>query len=81
LNLEAGYALDIMDRPLEIALKYAMNDELLVLPDERYGISAHLEIFPNTTFSLAYCHDEFDDANPLGMDEVDLVVSQLAVQF
>ena len=81
LHLEAGYNFNVMDRPLEVALQYAMNDELLILPDERYGICAHLEIFSNTTLSAAYCHDEFNDANPLGIDEVDWVVSQLEVQF
>jgi hypothetical protein len=69
-----------MNRPLEVALKYAMNDDLLILP-ERYGICAHVEIFSNTTLSVAYCHDEFDAANPLGIDDVDWVVGQLEVRF
>ncbi|MBW2645250.1 MAG: LbtU family siderophore porin [Deltaproteobacteria bacterium] len=81
LNLEAGYSFEVMGKSLEIVAKYAMTDDLLVLPEERYGICAHLGIFPNTTLSAGYCHDNFDKDNYLGIDEVDLIVSQLTVHF
>ncbi|MFH1674959.1 MAG: LbtU family siderophore porin [Pseudomonadota bacterium] len=81
LNLEAGYGLEVMGKSLEIDVKYAMTDELLVLPEERYGICAHLGIFPNTTLSAGYCHDNFDKNNYLKIDEADMVISQLTVNF
>jgi hypothetical protein len=81
LNLEAGYGLEVMGKSLEFVVKYAMTDELLVMPEERYGICAHLGIFPNTTLSAGYCHDNFDKDNYLAIDEADLIVSQLTVNF
>lgn len=81
LNLEAGYGFEVMGKHLEIDIKYATSDELIMLPEDRYGICAHLTIFPNTTLSAGYCHDEFDKDNYLEIDEVDLIVSQLTVNF
>ena len=76
-NLELGYTFDLIGREtvLAAALQGAKNAGDW-LPEERYLVSAGMEIFKDTTLALEYYHDEFETD-----DSGDGVTAQLAVGF
>lgn len=82
-NFEAGYNYD-WGLNSEIALKYAGSHDcgVLGLPRDRYGINLNQEIFEQTTLSVGYLYDEYeDDEDVNNRNTRDLVFAQLAVEF
>ncbi len=75
-----AWNLEFAFRPIdvfEIALRYGGSEESLnFLPKTQIGISGVYEIFNNTSISLEYLYDKFEND-----DEINTITAQFAVEF
>ena len=76
-NLEVGYTFDLTGRETVLAAAWqGATNAGDWLPEDRYLVSAGMELFKETTLALEYYHDEFETD-----DSGDGVTAQLAIGF
>jgi regulator of replication initiation timing len=82
-NFETGYSFVLAGRESTFAVAYQGTDDLAgMLPESRILTTLSVTIFPATTFSIEYAHDEDYDEAEGGTDEsADTVTGQLAYEF
>ncbi len=83
-NVEASYAFDLMGKPASAGIGYQGTDEsvALGLPESRVSAALSVEVFPLTSLSFEYAHDEDYDAADGGTGKTaGTFLTQLAVAF
>lgn len=76
-NVELDYTFEVAGRKTMVGVAYQGTDDFAdAQPEERYLGVVSVGILDNTTLSLEYFHDEFENE-----DEVDQLTTQLAVAF
>jgi hypothetical protein len=82
-NFETGYSFVLAGKESSFGVAYQGTDDLAgMLPESRILTTLSMTIFPATTFSIEYAHDEDYDENEGGTGEsADTVTGQLAYEF
>ena len=82
-NFETGYSFVLAGKESSFGVAYQGTDDLAgMLPESRILTTLSMTIFPATTFSIEYAHDEDYDENEGGTGEsTDTVTGQLAYEF
>ena len=82
-NFETGYSFALAGRESTFGVAYQGTDDLAgILPESRILTTLSVTIFPATTFSIEYAHDEDYDEDEGGTGEsADTVTGQLAYEF
>jgi len=83
-NIEAGYAFELADKPMSLAIGYQGSDEALALelPETRIAAALSVEILSNTTLSFEWAHDQDYGTSDGGTGKsADTATAQLALEF
>jgi len=82
-NFEAGYSFVLAGKESTFGVAYQGTDDLAdFLPESRILTTMSVTVFPATTLSIEYAHDEDYDENEGGTGEsADRVTGQLAYEF
>jgi hypothetical protein len=76
-NIEFGYGFILAGRNALVGVAWQGSDKAEnFLPEDRFMLTAGMDIFDGTSVALEYFHDEYENN-----DEVDTVTAQLAFEF